>query len=203
MNTYATLKTSIASWLAQDDLTAYIDDFIDIAEARVNRILRIRAMETTANVTLTASSASAALPADYLEMRRIYLDGSPQYLLSFSTPEQIGMVANDSGRPKFYTIRGDYMDFPGPADSAYVAKLHYYAKFTALSDSNTSTWLTTNYPQVLLYGALRAAAEFIHDDAQMEKWGALFDRAIDELKNDDKNAKFGPSPAMRSVGSRP
>ena len=43
LNNYANLKTAIANFLARDDLTSEIDDFIDLTEADFNRRLRIRA----------------------------------------------------------------------------------------------------------------------------------------------------------------
>ena len=46
LNNYANLKTAIANFLARDDLTTEIDDFIDLTEADFNRRLRVRAMET-------------------------------------------------------------------------------------------------------------------------------------------------------------
>ena len=47
LDTYTNLKTAIANFLARDDLTSEIDDFIDLTEAEFNRELRIRAMETS------------------------------------------------------------------------------------------------------------------------------------------------------------
>jgi len=32
ISTYSELKTAIADWTARDDLTSYIDNFIDLAE---------------------------------------------------------------------------------------------------------------------------------------------------------------------------
>tara|TARA_R110002126_G_scaffold101090_2_gene232962 strand:+ start:154 stop:333 length:180 start_codon:yes stop_codon:yes gene_type:complete len=46
LDNYSNLKTSIANFLARDDLTTEIDDFIDLTEADFNRRLRVRAMET-------------------------------------------------------------------------------------------------------------------------------------------------------------
>ena len=46
LNNYANLKTTIANFLARDDLTSEIDDFIDLTEADFNRRLRVRSMET-------------------------------------------------------------------------------------------------------------------------------------------------------------
>jgi hypothetical protein len=46
LNSYTNLKTAIANFLARDDLTSEIDDFIDLTEADFNRRLRVRSMET-------------------------------------------------------------------------------------------------------------------------------------------------------------
>jgi hypothetical protein len=200
MNTYTTLKASIANWLAQDNLTAYIDDFLDIAEARVNRALRIRPQVSTATATATAGVDYVALPSDFIALKGAYTSGDSKFSLEYRTVEQMNNVDPGAGRPRYFTIRGDNMVFPANADDAYEVELTYYAKFPALSDSQTTNWLTTNFPQVLLYGSLQAAAEFIHDDEQVAKWGQLFQNALAELKVADMDESFGPSPIMRTEG---
>ena len=46
IGTYDELKTAVANWLDRDDLTDRIPEFISLAEARFNRVLRLRSMET-------------------------------------------------------------------------------------------------------------------------------------------------------------
>ena len=41
IGTYAELKTAVANWLDRDDLTDRIPEFIALAEAKMNRNLRI------------------------------------------------------------------------------------------------------------------------------------------------------------------
>ena len=63
INTYSTLQTAVANWLDRDDLTARIPEFIALAETRINRALRIRAMETVSTAISTASGTREyALP---------------------------------------------------------------------------------------------------------------------------------------------
>jgi len=52
ISTFAELKTAAANWLDRSDLTDRIPEFIALAEARFNRILRIRAMETVSTAIL-------------------------------------------------------------------------------------------------------------------------------------------------------
>lgn len=57
ISTYAELQTSVASWLHRADLTSQIPDFITLAESKLNRKLRLRAQETTATGTVSATVA--------------------------------------------------------------------------------------------------------------------------------------------------
>jgi hypothetical protein len=205
MNSYANLKTSIAAWLAQSNITAsdaIVDDFLDIAEAETYRRLRVRAMESTATLSTVAAQDYVALPTDYLALRGVYRDGSPQYSMQYYTPEQLNSVANSTRAPNAFSLRGDNMLFAGPADGVYDIKIHYYAKPAALSASNTTNWLTANYPQLLLWGALKAAAIYVSDDALLQKYTALHDRAIAELQQADDMDTHGPAPIMQSESSK-
>src|SRR5215475_5856007 len=84
IGSYNELKIAIASWLARDDLTAFIPDFITLFEASACRELRVRSAETTA--TLTPASGAVALPADFLGMRRVTWAGSPSRDLEYVHP---------------------------------------------------------------------------------------------------------------------
>jgi hypothetical protein len=64
IGTYAELKTAIANFLARDDLTARIPEFISLAEARMSRELGTRSQTKRANATLSAGDAFVSLPTD-------------------------------------------------------------------------------------------------------------------------------------------
>ena len=53
IGTFAELKTAAANWLDRSDLTDRIPEFIVLAEARFNRVLRIRDMETVSTAIST------------------------------------------------------------------------------------------------------------------------------------------------------
>jgi len=52
ITSYATLKTSIANFLARSDLDTQIPEFIQLAEARINRELETREQEKRSQATL-------------------------------------------------------------------------------------------------------------------------------------------------------
>jgi hypothetical protein len=84
LDSYTNLKTAIANFLARDDLTSEIDDFIDLTEADLNRRLRIRAMENVSSFTI--DSETEALPTGFLQVRSFHLVQNPKIALQFMTP---------------------------------------------------------------------------------------------------------------------
>jgi hypothetical protein len=49
---FSELKTAIANWLERGDLTSRIPEFVQLAEDRIGRELRVRAMEASTNIVL-------------------------------------------------------------------------------------------------------------------------------------------------------
>ncbi len=84
LTTYANLQSSIASWLARDDLTAYLPDFITLFEAVAARKLKVRLQESV--TTLTPVVGVVTLPSDYLGYRRVTWTGSPRRELTYVAP---------------------------------------------------------------------------------------------------------------------
>jgi len=203
VNSYTTLKSSIANWFAKSNVTSsdsIVDDCIDLAEAEVNRRLRLRFMVSTATATVTAGDTTVALPDDFLELRGAYRDGSPQSSLEYCTPEQLNSISNSSRAPYAFSIIGSNLAFPGPDSDGSEIELTYYAKPTALSASNETNWLTTNAPQVYLFGALKYAAIYAGDDADAQRYGTLFEGALSALTTEEAFSAYGPAPHMRSEG---
>lgn len=89
-STYADLQAQIANWLARDDLTSYIPDFIRLFECAAARKLKVRLQNTT--TTLTPSSGVATLPTDFLGVRRLTWTGSPIQELSYVAPDRKSVV---------------------------------------------------------------------------------------------------------------
>ena len=57
IGTYSELQTAVANWLDRDDLTDRIQEFIALAEARMNRILRLAIMLNVDETTLGGAAA--------------------------------------------------------------------------------------------------------------------------------------------------
>ena len=194
LSTYAELKTSIGDWLNRSDLTTAIPDFISLAEAQIERTLRTRQMIVRANASFDAQYG--AVPSDFLETKSLKLTSTnPQTPLSFLSIDALDNEAANytaSGKPKFFGVVGGQFRIVPTPDSNYTTELTYYAKLTKLSSSVASNWLLSSSPDIYLYGALLQAAPYLQDDARIQTWATLYERALNDLQTaDDRGASSG------------
>lgn len=185
--TYTDLKASIADWLNRDDLTGAIPTFISLAEAKINRELRIAAMESTVTGSLVISG-SLAFPTDCVELRRVIVNG---HSLEQLTPDQLRdkYDSSQTGEPVNYAVIGTTIHFGPLPDSTYAYDLVIYSKLPALSTSNETNWFTANAPDLLLYGSLVEASPYVQEDARVPMWQAMFARVMEDVKTQDQRMR--------------
>jgi len=194
INTYSTLQTAVANWLDRNDLTDRVPEFISLAEATFNRVLRLRAMETTVADATPSGSKEDALPTGYLQMREIHLTTTPVVSLAYITPEIMYRIraGSTSGKPNSYTVVGDNILFGPTPDGAYDYSMTYYKAFDALSDAAPTNWLVTNAPDLYLYGTLLQAEPFLMNDERVALWERGVRQIINDLQQqDDKDRHSG------------
>lgn len=208
LGNYTELKDAIADWLDRSDLTDRIPDFIALAEARLNRELRIRPMEVRSTMTTTVGQRYFNLPGGYLQMRNFQINTNPITPLEYITPEMLDRLygSNTTGKPRAYSLIGDEIQLAPIPDSEYTIEMAFYEKFTPLGDGTsgtvTSNWLTKNAPDVLLYGALIEAEPFIKNDERIQLWLTAYKEAIDKIqKADDRDRHSGSQMRVRTVYS--
>jgi hypothetical protein len=185
---YADLQGEIAGLIVRDDQAASIPGWIELAEAAMNRTLRVTDMVTTAAITI--SSGTVALPADFLApiaLKINYLSGKK---LTFFTPNKFSEQAVISGVPEYYTISGSNLLISPPPTGSFSASLTYRAKIPALSNTNTSNWVLAKHPQAYLYGAaVHWAAK--SGDQRGAGWEALFQSALSEIQHASDAQSYG------------
>jgi hypothetical protein len=91
------------------------------------------------------------------------------------------------------------MQFAPIPDTAYSAQMLYYFKPPVLSDTNSSNVFLANYPDALLYAALGEAEPYLMNDARLQTWGALYDRAVSSINVADQSSEYGGQPMSMSV----
>src|SRR6266704_2111749 len=202
ITTYAELQTAIADYLARDDLTAFIPDFIMLFECAAARKLKVRLQEST--TTLTPSSGVATIPSDYLGYRRVTCTGSPNQELSYVAPPLWAMewVPDASGSaiagiPQIFTIEGSNLRIKPTSDTALT--FDYFQKTPALSAG--LNWLFTNWPDAYLFGSLCEANAFNKNAEHAGLWKARRDEVFDEIQKLDFNERQGM--AVRVIGVTP
>jgi hypothetical protein len=194
LTTYTELKASIADWLNRTDLTTTIPDFISLAEAQIERTLRTRQMIVRANASF--DSEYGAVPADFLETKSLKLTSTnPLTPLSFLSIDDMDAARSHytaSGRPRFFSVVGGQFRISPTPDATYTAELIYFAKLAKLSSTVASNWLLTSSPDIYLYGSLLQAAPYLQDDARIQTWATLYERALNDLRTaDDRGASSG------------
>jgi len=194
LSNYTELQASIADTLNRDDLTAVIPDFVRLAEAQLNRVVRHWRMED--RVIATVDSQYTALPTNFLEpIRMLKTSGKLEVLENGGALEisKLREAANDtSGIPRIYVILDQSFEvFPKP-DSDITLELTYFEEIPQLSINGTN-WLLTYYPDAYLYGSLLHSASYLQEGNRIQEWGALYQSAISAINQDGERAKNGGS----------
>ena len=203
ISNYSELQTAVANWLDRDDLAARIPEFIVLCEARFNRSLRIRAMETLdISVDTVGGTSTVALPTGYVQMRDISLITSPITQLQYLTPEIMNRLNAGSltGKPETYTIIANSILFGPTPDSAYDISMLYYKTFDALTDAAPTNWVITNAPDVYLYGTLLEAEPFLMNDQRVQLWATALTQSITTLQEQDNKDRHSGS-ALRVMNT--
>ena len=204
ISTYSELKTAIANYLARTDLTDQIPDFIRFAEIRLRRELRIRQMLKTVTSSTPGGDSTVELSSDFLEIRDFLVVSNPVQPLTYSSPAVFSRNtrSTQSGLPLDYTILATEFQLAPIPDSTYTVKLLYYFAPTFLGDSNQSNAFMVNAPDALLYAALLEAEPYIMNDARVNTWGSMYDRAISTLTKSDESSQYSGVPLSMTTTQR-
>lgn len=204
LSTYADLQSTVASYLARDDLTSMIPTFIAMAELRLNRDLRIRQMLNVATTTTTSGDPTVQLPSDFGIIRDIHLNTNPIATLQYNSPS--AFYRNDKpstiGQPKFYTILANELQLAPVPDGEYELQMLYYVDVPALSNTNTTNVFMTTCPDLLLYAALGEAEPYLMNDVRLQTWATLYQKGLDSLTIQDDAGEFSGTPLSITVANR-
>lgn len=200
------LKSSVATYMARTDVTGSAEEFIQLAEARLNRELDPIELDTT----LTGTSDSREIDVSALQMEKpialfLQRDGLNEYQVTPKAPGTFARVAVN-GLPRFFSFDQDEekIEFERKLDSAYSFRLRYEQYF-ALSDTATTNWLLTHHPDVYLAAVLVWGGLFIRDNPYAAQFQAVLNSGIAEVKSAIAQTKRGSltvDNALQRIGSR-
>jgi len=187
--TYSTLTTAIQNYteVGTSVLSSTItDQFIDNSELRIQREIPIDADRKEMIGNLTASKDNVYAPAGTLFVRglQVYTSttvatGANSFLLKkdISYLREYDAAETTTGTPKYYamsggaegtgaTSSGRITIVPTPS-SAFMYKIHYNARPVGLSSANTTTYLSLNFGNGLLYACLVEAFSYLKGPQDM------------------------------------
>lgn len=197
---YSDLQSAAADWLARTDLSSRIVDFITLAEARINRELRVREMVTQATGSISAQTLDT--PTDFLETVRLTLDTASDMPLEYRPIEdsELRVAGVTSGQPRWFTVVGSQFRFYPTPDGSYDYTLDYYAKVPALSVSATTNWLLTKAPDLYLFGTVAEGYSYLIEEERQAYWSDRFNLVLRSLHGADARSKRTNGPwRMRVV----
>ena len=187
--TYSTLTTAIGNYteVGTGVLSSTItDQFIDNSELRIQREIPIDADRKEMIGNLTASKDNVYAPAGTLFIRglQVYTStsvatGANSFLIKkdISYLREYDAAETTTGTPKYYamsggaegtgaTSSGRITIVPTPS-SAFMYKIHYNARPVGLSSANTTTYLSLNFGNGLLYACLVEAFSYLKGPQDM------------------------------------
>lgn len=200
---YASFKAFLVTFLWRDGdtvLVANLDSLIKMANAELNRVLKVE--DRTITATTPATDTTVTTPEDYREMRSLAMVGvGPMTYLSpleFSRRD----TAN-AGRQRLpiFTVSNNLILLSGdfsvadPVDLSMV----YYANIPDFAVTDES-WVADNYLDVYAYCALKHAAPFLREDDRLPLWSNLYKEALQVALDENTARKYTGSPQQITYG---
>lgn len=186
ISTYVELQSAVENWLKRADLDSIIPDLIMLGEKRIFREVRARSMETALNSTI--ASGVIALPADYLDLKFAYVDGSQTKILQRATATEVYAqypLRSSTTKPRLIAREGSNFIFGPYPDSTYTIKGIYYARPVVVSTSANT--LFTDNPDLYLFAALLEAEPYLKNDGRVGLWQAKYDQIREQINSYEKN----------------
>lgn len=206
IGTYTELLAAAANWLARDDLTLRIPEFVTLAEAKFNRTLFHPQMETRTTLTVDTGSATPellTLPTGFQTVRSVRLSGvTGKPRLNFLTQTQMEdyrySIDNIAGQPTSFSIWGSQLELAQTPSLAYDVQLLYRTNIPALA-SNSTNWLLTAAPDLYLYGTLLEAMPYIQNDSRVSLWATGLQTVMEQLNALAERQSFDSGPTTVSL----
>jgi hypothetical protein len=186
-SSYASLQTTIGEQRERTDaaFASQLTTFIALAEAKLNRTLRVRLNKVDdATLTSSASSRLIALPSDFLDPIAVWLTTSSVRTLLRPYNAGTDSLSTTNGTPKAWAINGANIEFDCPLAASETFTIRYRKKLFDLATTSPN-WLLTNHPDIYLYASLIEAADWENDDNGVLKYDARLKSAVAELERQE------------------
>jgi hypothetical protein len=187
--TYTELFNAIQSFAvdAEASFLAQIPYFVKATEKRIINDADIPVATSVATLSAVLGTQAITPPSDFLSVDSINIlttDGL-QYLLpksvDFLTTAFPDITAQAT--PRYYAVSSPTSLALAPvSDGTYTLTLRYLCYPTSIVTAGTS-WIGNNYEHALLYGALRDAAVYLKEEADIvAMYNNQYNEALGQIK---------------------
>jgi hypothetical protein len=201
--TYTDLRTALGNWLSRGDLADRIPEFITMAEATMNKVVRSRLMVVTSNYNISSGANSVSVNDDILQSTRVVRATNATETLQQKPlgyiDQALRVRQSVSATPLYYAIDGNKLIVAPVADTAKVYAVSAYRKVPPLA-SNSTNWLLTNHPDIYLYYSLWHAYPYLKDEERSTQMWQDAKAMADELMSAHKNATLEGMPFDKFEG---
>ena len=164
---YGTLKSLILSTAHRPELTTEAADFVRYAEGVIARRLRAAEMLTRVDLTdsdrVTVDEGFFTLPADFLEERSFFCEGTPSYWLEKVSLAELRQLSGSSPVRWFNIVSPSEVEFRGVPSTTTTLELIYFARPAAFSSDGDTNALLTNHEGIYLDLGLEALYKWTQD----------------------------------------
>lgn len=198
-NSISTLSDLVAEIRDEMDDDAYAADkiyrAIGRAEAVFNRDLRCPRMETEYQFAVTNEATD--LPTDFLQLRSVYQEGSPDNpLMSYSPASLRQTYRGQAGTPRGYALENRRLVL-GPVGETTLTLL-YFARIPSLTESNPSNWLLDEHPDLYLHQVLANLFNKTGDSERAALNLNIASGLIESINASGKKNRWGAGPLVPS-----
>jgi len=177
--------TEVGSEVLSDSI---IDTFIANVENKIQRELDLDAFRKFQYSSFTIGSPFITLPDDFAFERGVQIKdqvtNDRTWLEQRDTTfiDEYNKDRSDTGTPKYYANwdQNTIMVAPTP-DAAYEIELWYNKTPDHLSSSQTTTWLSNNAPEVLIYGTVSEAFSYLKNPTYVQLYDSKYAQAVQFL----------------------
>jgi hypothetical protein len=165
-----------------------VNTFIVNIENRIQREIDIDAFRKFQFSSFTIGSPFITMPPDFAFERGVQIKdqttGDRTWLNQRDTTfiDEYNVDRSDTGKPKYYANWDDNTLIVAPTpNAAYEIELWYNKTPDRLSSTNTTTWLSTNAPEVLLYGTTSEAFSYLKNPPYVQLYEQKYAQAVQNL----------------------
>ena len=191
--TYAILVQDIKDLTENNssDFATQADEFIETTEIRLSReIKNCPELFKHQTSTLTISDPFITKPSDLISMIsfQVLSSAAARTALEYrdvSFINEYWPTRTSTSTPVYYADwDNDYLIVAPTPDAALTIEMNYRKRFDAISGSSTTSWLTANAYDALLYGSLIEAAIYDKNPQMMQIYEKRYKEALASINGE-------------------